>query len=123
MGAPTIPGGFQTLSSSGQLNGVTEVTVVGAPASGKTRVVRTVTVCNNDTASITPVLQLRDGGNVYHLGARTLFPSAVAGAPGDDWIYDGLVALDTPSKSLTAVLAAAPASNQPDYTAIFAEES
>jgi len=99
---------FTLGSSDGLLNGTTPVTIVSAPASGAVRTIRLVNIYNADTASVTVTMRLNNNGTARVLAKATL-------AAGETFIYEHPIVLDATTKTLQAVLAAAPASSQPVY--------
>lgn len=114
MPAPATPTGFQEQNAAGVLNGTTSVNILVAPGASATRVVRAVTFWNADTASVTVRLRLTISGTHTVLEQRTL-------APGKSILFAGPFVLDSVNDSLTAVLTAAVAATQPDFSAHFAE--
>ena len=116
MAAPAPPTGFGEMNAAGVLNSTTSVELVAAPGANATRVVKLVTFWNADTASVTVRLRLTISGTHRVIAQRTL-------APGQDFFAEGPFALDATTDSLTAVLTAAVAATQPDWTAHFAEVS
>jgi hypothetical protein len=98
-------------NENGTLNGTSEVTVVAAPASAHTKVLRNVRICNEDaSASITLTLQLADSAN-----RRTMINAQVL-APLEVVIWDATENLDATTKSVIAKLAAANPSTAPSYS-------
>jgi hypothetical protein len=60
--ADTSDNTFSELSSDGQLNGTTDVTLVAAPASGVKRTIKSISVYNRDTAPVIVVIKLDVSG-------------------------------------------------------------
>lgn len=58
--------------SQGQVSNTSPVTMVSAPSSGSTRVVKTVSVYNKDTTSATVTLQVNSSGTARILTKATL---------------------------------------------------
>jgi hypothetical protein len=114
MPAPAAPTGFAEMNGAGTLNSTTSVELVAAPGASATRVIKVITIWNADTASVTVRLRLTISGTHRVFAQRTL-------APGQDFLFDGPVVLDATTDSITAVLTAAVAATQPDYTVHFAE--
>lgn len=73
---------FTEGASDGVLSGTTPVTVVSAPASSTRRIVNTITVENNDTASVTLTIGYVNGANTRVLAKVTL-------QVGDTWTTNG----------------------------------
>lgn len=61
-------------------NNTTAVTAMAAPAAGHTRVVKTLTVFNNDTVSATVTVQYNSNSTIYIINKVTL-------ASGEQLIY------------------------------------
>ncbi len=53
-------------------NNTTAVTIMAAPASGHTRVVRAVSVFNADTVAATPIIQLNSNSTIYRIVKQAL---------------------------------------------------
>src|SRR5438132_245085 len=104
---------FAEKSNEGALNGSTAVDIVAVPGSGVTRVVRQINVFNRDTAAVTLTL-IYDNGTARTIDKQTL-------QPDESYIYDGVLVLDATTKKVTAKLAGAPATTQPDFVASYAE--
>jgi ABC-type glycerol-3-phosphate transport system substrate-binding protein len=66
--------------NDGATNNTTAVTMVAAPASGKTRVVKSINVFNKDTTSATVTIQYNDNSTL-----RTIFSASLA--VGDNLQY------------------------------------
>lgn len=73
---------FTEGASDGILSGTTPVTVVSAPASSTRRIVNTITIENNDTASVTLTIGYVNGANTRVLAKVTL-------QVGDTWTTNG----------------------------------
>ncbi len=65
---------FTEMANDGLLNGATEVELVAAPAAGHRRLVRTITIFNDDTADVTFTLSIKNGANVRKAIKKTLIP-------------------------------------------------
>ena len=73
---------FTEVAGDGALTGVTDVTIVAAPASGYRRVVKSILVQNRDTASVTILVKYDNNGTQRRLAQVTL-------QSGDTWSTDG----------------------------------
>lgn len=73
---------FTEGASDGVLSGTTPVTVVSAPASSTRRIVNSITIENNDTASVTLTIGYVNGANTRVLAKVTL-------QVGDTWTTNG----------------------------------
>lgn len=104
-------------SADGVLNGATPVTVVASPAGSTRRVIRTINIANQDTASVVLTLNLVDGVNT-----RPLINSMTLSV-GDTLIYDDVLVLDATNKSITAVLAGAAATTNPSWMSSWGDAS
>lgn len=110
---------FNEGSSDGTLNGTTEVTLVPAPAASTRRLVKTILVHNADTKNHDLTVKFKNGGNSRILWAGRL-------DVGDTWTFGEIgdvVVLDSTSKSVVAVLAAAPNVANPDFVASYGDAS
>lgn len=108
---------FTESASDGTLNSTTEVTVVASPATSTRRLIRSITIQNRDTADVTLTVRYKSGAST-----RQIWKGALR--PNETWIWgDGgeVLVLDATNKSIAAVLAAAVAANQPDYTAHYGD--
>lgn len=108
---------FTPGSSDGVTTGTTPVTLVAAPASSTQRLVRTLTVFNKDTAARVVTLRYVSAGGTRILAKQTLQPdeALVWGGSGEHLV------LDATTKSITAILDSAPATNQLDWTSHYAD--
>ncbi len=93
--ADTSDNTFSELSSDGQLNGTTDVTLVGAPASGVKRAIKSITIYNRDTAAVTVSIKFDNGGTQRILQRVQL-------VSGETWHSDELTKL-SPGGSDTQV--------------------
>lgn len=101
-------------ATDGVLNGTTPVTLVAAPAGGTNRLVKTITVYNDDTAAVTVELRKVSGGGTRILCRVTLDVD-------DTLVWNDVVGLDDTSSSITAVMSGAPATTQPSWTATYGD--
>lgn len=106
-----VEGGNET-----DLNGVTAVEVVAAPAASTRRLVRNVHFSNVDTAEKTIVLYKKKGATSRELAREVL-------AVGDYWTFDKLVILDATDESITAAMTAAVTTTNPTVDAAYADAS
>ncbi|NCA29047.1 MAG: hypothetical protein EBS92_07260, partial [Proteobacteria bacterium] len=93
--ADTSDNTFSELSSDGQLNGTTDVTLVSAPASGVKRAIKSITIYNRDTAAVTVSIKFDNGGTQRILQRVQL-------VSGETWHSDELTKL-SPGGSDTQV--------------------
>lgn len=101
---------FTEGGNDGTLNGANEVTIVAAPAAATRRLVRTISISNVDTAAVTVEVRLKETANLRVIWEGTLDVKDTLA------IFETIV-LDTESKSITAVMSGAAATNDPDFTA------
>lgn len=104
---------FAEASNDGTLNSATPVELVAAPASGHRRVIKSISIYNADTASVTYSLYLLNGANVRIIDKRTLttLASKLYGFEALDPFNQGLNTGDTPTHLnmiLSALTAARP---------------
>lgn len=102
--ATQTPGG-----DDGQLNGTTPVTVVPSPGASEQNVVVLITIQNRDTATVNVTLRKVSAG-----GTRQLWKGDLN--VGDTLEWDGRVVLDATTDSITAVMAGAAATTNPDWS-------
>jgi len=107
---------FNEGGNDGVLNGVAEVTLVAAPAAATRRIIRTITISNADTAAVVVEVRLKETANLRIIWNGTL-------AVGDTLMICDVIVLDTVNKSITALMAGAPAANQPHFTASWGDAS
>lgn len=74
---------FTEGSSNGVFNNATPVTIVAAPAAATRRIIKSITVQNKDTASITMTLKFDEGGTGRNIAVMTL-------AAGDTFTLEGV---------------------------------
>lgn len=70
-------------STDGALNGTTPITLVAAPASSTRRVIKSISIQNKDTASVTLTISYDNNGTARQLAKVTL-------AANDTWTTDGV---------------------------------
>lgn len=97
------PGG-----DDGTLNGTTPVTIVASPAAATQRMIQQITIQNRDTAVVTITLRKVSAGGTRQIWSGDL-------DVGDTLIWEGGV-LDATTDSITAVMSAAAATTNPDWT-------
>ena len=101
----------------GALNGVTEVTLVSAPAASTRRILKSIKICNRDTASV--------GLHVAKAvaGARYRIISNMTLSVGDTLFFEegDIDVLIATNQSIVAWLAGAIATTNPDFTAAYAD--
>lgn len=101
-------------ADDGTLNGTSAVTLVPAPAASTARLVKTITIQNRDTVVNTITLRKVSGG-----GTRQLWKGDLD--VGDTLIWDDVISLDDTSSSITAVMAAAATTTNPDWTSTWGD--
>lgn len=101
-------------SAFGASNSTTAVTVVAAPAASKRRLIRNLSIHNNDTASATVTIRIDNNGTKYILHKETL-------SSGANLLYDRVMVLASTFESLEIVLGGAITTNQLDFYAVYAE--
>jgi hypothetical protein len=109
---------FVPASDAGVTTGTTAVTVVPAPLSaGIIRMLKTLTVYNNDTEERTVTIQFRVSSTNYIAAQQVLQPSEslIFGGEGE------VLVLDATTKSIRIVLDSAPLANQLDWTSHWAD--
>ena len=102
--------GNQTASS----NGTTAVTVCSTPGTGVTRLVRTVSIYNDESTAQTVTLRFDDGTNEFDILTQTLQP--------DESLLVGNVLVLTNGDTLETVLASGSSTNV-EFTVHYADES
>lgn len=107
---------FTPGNSNGALNGTTQVDIVAEPASGVQRVVRNVTVFNRDTAAVEITLSYSDNATLRRLDKQTVQPQQA-------WVYSVVQVLDDVNDKLVAVMTAAAATTDPDFSASWADKT
>lgn len=103
-------------ANDGALNGTTAVEVVAAPGASTQRIVKTITIQNRDTAVVTLTLRYLNGASTRQLWKGDL-------DVGDTLVWSDPLILDETDTSVTAVLAGAAATTNPDFTAGFIDHS
>jgi hypothetical protein len=104
---------FTEGANDGALNGEAAVTIVAAPGASARRLVRSITICNVDTADVVVTVRYVNNASTRIIWSGTL-------EVGDTWQWgdDGsVIVLDTTTKSITAVMGGAAATTNPDFTA------
>lgn len=106
---------FTETGNEGSLNGTTAVDLVAAPGSGNRHVVRSVKICNVDTATVTVTVYKDKGGTAYRIWKGDL-------AVDDTLILDegDIEVLDATNEALKAKLSGAAATTNPTFTASYA---
>lgn len=105
---------FSEQSNDGTLSGTTPVTLVDAPSSGNTRIVKNITIQNTDTASNAISIRYVSSGGTRKIWAGTL-------DSGDTLVIDEVYVLDSTTKSITAVMGSSATTSNPDFTTHYAE--
>lgn len=108
---------FTEMSTNGSLNGTTPVTIVDAPGGtmDNRRLIMLITIENTDTQPVTVTVSLKD------TAASTSIIRRMTMAIGDVLTITRVIILDTDTKSVEAVLDGAVTTNEPEFTAHFAE--
>ena len=109
---------FTEGNNYGFFNDANDVTIVAAPGADTQRIIKTITIYNADTASVTVTLQIKDagGGNDYVIFKQTL-------AVGETIIFNDVIVLDETDETVEGYLGGAVTLNQPHYTAHYADNS
>lgn len=115
LGASTATDFFEG-SAFGVTNSTTAVVAVAAPASGKRRLIRSISIHNNDTVSATVTIRVDNNGTKYILHKEAL-------DSGKQLLYERVIVLAATTESLEIVLGGAITTNQLDYYAVYAEVS
>jgi len=102
--------------NDGTLNGVNEVTIVAAPAAATRRLVKTISISNVDTAAVVVEVRLKETANLRVIWEGTLDVKDTL------VVYEPII-LDTVDKSITALMAGAAATTNPDFTASWGDAS
>lgn len=105
----TLPGG-----NEGALNGTTPVVIVAAPALATQRTIKDISFHNRDTATVQVTLRKIKGASTFELTRVDINSRST-------YVWDKVVVLDATDESVTAVMSAAPATNQPDFDASYLE--
>ena len=105
---------FTETSSNGTLNSTTPVTIVAAPAASTRRLTRNLIFYNADTASVTLILSEVHGANTRIFKRITITTL-------DAYVWTEPLILDATNKSVTAVLAGAITTTQPDWITNYAD--
>ena len=98
-------GSFLLGNSNVNTNGVTAVTIVGAPGSSVQRQVKEIRLFNNDTISHGVTLELFDGTNTWIIGTT---PSALPVPPNGSFVYTpeaGVFVAEASLAGVTSVVA------------------
>ena len=105
------------ISNDGVLNGTTPVTIVSAPSPNAKRIVRTLNISNSDTADVICTLYYKNGVALRVIWSGTL-------NSGDTFQFgesSEVIVIDGINKRIVAVLAAPPASTNPDFTVSYGD--
>lgn len=106
---------FTETGNEGSLNGTTAVDIVAAPSSGNRHVIRSVKICNKDTAAVTIEVYKDKGGTEYRIWRGTLDVN-------DTIVFDegDIEVLDATNEALKAEMSGAAATTNPTFTASYA---
>lgn len=96
----------------GVLNGTTPVTVITAPTGADQIGNKLITIHNGDTAVVTVTLNKVSAGGTRQLWSGDL-------DVGDTLLFDDVLILDATTDSVTAVMSAAAATTDPDFTSSY----
>lgn len=99
-------------ADDGTLNGTTPVTLVPTPAASEQIATKTITIQNRDTAVVTVTVRKVSGGGTRQICKVDLDVD-------DTLIIDEVIMLDDTGSSLTAVMSAAAATTNPDWSSSF----
>lgn len=108
-----------SVSNDGTLNGTTAVTLIPAPGSGVIRVAKTININNTDTAPVVVSVKYKNIATTRIIWSGTL-------QIGDTWQYGeagDLIVLDSPNKSIVALMSAPPTTVNPDFTACYGDSN
>ena len=110
---------FGELSSDGQLNGTTPVTIVAAPGTGVRRIVKTIHIQNSDTDALNLVLWVRNGASdrILFDGILYRYDTLQVGDSGE------IIILDSTDKSIMAKTTTPAASQDLYFVAAYADAS
>lgn len=97
----------------GVFNGTTPVTIITAPTGTNQVANKLISVVNKDTAVVTVTLRKVSAG-----GTRNIV-GPVDLDVGDTLLFSDVVILDATTDSITAVMSAAPATTQPDFSSSY----
>jgi len=103
---------FTPGESSGSTAGATPVTVIPAPTAGA-RMIRSITIYNEDTANVKATIQQDDGGGKTKMATREL-------APDQTLLYEVVQNL-TGVQLMEVVLAGAVSATEPTWKASWAD--
>lgn len=99
---------------AGSLNNTSVVTVVASPTTAQQKVVKSLIICNIDTASVNLTAYLYDGSaNRYLVNNKSLATNEVI----DLVPQGGVLVLDSTSDSIRVLLGGTVATNQPTFYA------
>jgi hypothetical protein len=101
----------------GSFNGTTSVDLVAAPASSTRRVVKFITLYNNDTASRDLTIRLTASGPTQYIVTKQTLAS------GASYQWTGSLILDATTESVTGVADATAATTEPTFTTHWITES
>lgn len=103
-------------SNNGAFDGTNEITLVDAPAASIQRVVKTISIYNNDDQPVTLTLSLDDsGGSTSIIRIITLNPGDITE------ICPPLQILDATTKSIIGVMSGAANLNDPEFEAAYVD--
>lgn len=94
---------------NGVFNGTVTTTVIEEPEPGRVAEIRSLRVANIDTAAVTLTLYYDDNGTTRTIQKVTI--------EADETCYFNEIYLDRDNRKLTGVLAAEPATSNPQFTA------
>lgn len=84
---------FTEKSSDGSLSGATPVTIVAAPAAGFRRIVKSVSISNNDTAPVQIIIQINNNGTARQIRKQIL-------SIGDTFMLDHTIDINGNTKGI-----------------------
>lgn len=103
-------------ANAGLSNSTTDVIVVDSPGASETRIVKSITVYNNDTVAAEVTLKYFDGTNERKFCVINM-------EPGDNLVYDSVLVLDGEDDTIELVLGGAITTNQLHFTAHYGTAS
>lgn len=106
-------------SNPGTLNNTSLVTLVAAPAASTRRIIKSIFICNRDTAAAEVTVYYVDGGNQYEIEIITLQPKQTLSVLANSEVQ----ILDTTNRSIQAALTNTVATKQPTFTTAYGDAS
>ncbi len=105
---------FSEGMNSGTSNGTTDVTVVDSPAVNTTRIVKSITIHNTDTATAVVTLMLNNGTNQRNILVVSL-------STGDNLLVDDVLVIPNDSSLIEMKLSGTVTTNELQFTAHYGD--